>query len=447
MMATNPTGGRPLFPMFDIGRVQHDRIPDWYRSLSVYCQPSLSEGCSNSIMEAMACGLPVITCKTAGYHGTACQDGEIVYIAPGDVDALCSVVEWLRDYPEQAARIGSNARAFALRHQWPDIAARFDEAFEQAAAGHAKHATARQHGQTFAEFDIVTVCTEAFLPCLRLTLPTWLANSGAAGVVVVSDVPAPDWLPGGVEWIADPSLAAADWIEGVQARAKALCNLAAKSADGLRMVVLDSDCAVVRPLFSLAAGAHDLTLTRYSDQSGDNARDLTCNIGVMAMTVNERTRRWLRLWRDVQAAYAAAGHGTTPHKVACDQFAATDLARGRACGVTVRPAPVKTWNHYAETGEDDTGWLARVAADAPCVLHFKGGKWQDETLFAAAIEATRPDIGEGVALERLPVFEERKRPRIDKRAERMHKRHAKELDKESRVVRTEKPQAKGNGNG
>jgi len=440
MMATNPTGGRPLFPLYDIGRVQHDRIPDWYRSLFVYCQPSLSEGCSNSIMEAMACGLPVITCRTAGYHGTACEDhymrenGELLFIEPGGLLELCANVEWLRDNPIEAARIGSNARAFALRHQWPDIAARFDEAFEQAAASHARHATARHHGQAFAEFDIVTVCTEAFLPCLQLTLPTWLANSGAAGVVVVSDVPAPDWLPGGVEWIADPELTSVDWIEGVQARAKALCNLAAKSSDGLRLVVLDTDCAVVRPLFSLAAGDADLTLTRYTDQSGDNARDLTCNIGVMVLTVNERTRNWLVTWVFLQSAYATTGHGTTPHRVACDQFAATDLARGRACGVTVRPAPIKTWNHYAETGEDDAGWLTRIAEDKPCVLHFKGGKWQDAALFDAAIQAACSAIVVETTNEPTPAFAERKRPKIDRRAEREQRRQAKEADRAKRSV-------------
>jgi glycosyltransferase involved in cell wall biosynthesis len=393
MLATNPTGGRPLFPLYDIGRVQHGDIPAWYRSLSVYCQPSLSEGCSNSIFEAMACGLPVITCRSAGYHGTACRDGlcedggEVVFIEPGDIDALCANIEWLRDNPAEAARIGANARAFAMRHQWQYIAAQFDEAFDIAAASHTKHAKARRHGQKFVEFDIVTVCTSAFLPCLRLTLPSWLTNSGAAGVVVVSDVSAPDWLPVGVEWIADPTLAAADWIEGVQARAKALCKLAAKSIDGLRLVVMDADCVVVRPLFELAAGHADLTLNRFSDQSGDDALHRTCAIGMMALAVNERTRRWLDCWLALQTAYAQAGHGTRPGKVACDQLAATDLARGRACGVTVRNVPVEVWNHNNNIGEADAAWLARIAADCPCVLHFKGGKWQDETLFAAAIAA------------------------------------------------------------
>src|SRR5690606_19861689 len=39
---------------------EHADVPRWLRAMDLYCLPSLAEGISNSILEAMACGRPVI---------------------------------------------------------------------------------------------------------------------------------------------------------------------------------------------------------------------------------------------------------------------------------------------------------------------------------------------------------------------------------------------------
>ena len=69
----------------------------------------------------------------------------------------------------------------------------------------------------------------------------------------------------------------------------------------------------------------------------------------------------------------------------CDQYALTDLARGRACGVTVRAMDERIWNSNPET--TDAAWLAEIAAQRPAVLHFKGGRWKNEDLVRRAIAA------------------------------------------------------------
>ena len=61
-----------------IGRVAHDKIPDYLRSADIFVLPSLNEGMSNSILEAMACGLPVVATDTGGSKELIKENGYIV---------------------------------------------------------------------------------------------------------------------------------------------------------------------------------------------------------------------------------------------------------------------------------------------------------------------------------------------------------------------------------
>src|SRR5213075_3184112 len=49
-----------------IGGQPHDRLPDWYSAADLFCLASASEGCPNVLLEALACGCPVITTNVGG---------------------------------------------------------------------------------------------------------------------------------------------------------------------------------------------------------------------------------------------------------------------------------------------------------------------------------------------------------------------------------------------
>ena len=382
-MATKPKPGSDLRePKHNIGLLGHEAMPDFLRGLSVFCQPSTAEGCSNSIMEAMACGLPCIICRESGYHGEVCRDGaaertgEVLFVPPHDAKAVAESIAWLRDFPQQAARIGENARRFALEHSWGIIARKFNSAFESAV----RFVPERKTGI----FHLVTAATQDYADCLRAMLPTWMKNSGAATITVASDGPIAG-LPAGVDVrakLAPP----ANWVAGCMAKAEAVNMLLPEWKDGDRVVFLDADCAVVRNLAPLAEAEEDLTLTRFETDSSRHPRHRgTCAVGAFAVTITPKTRRFLALWLRVQQAYAAAGHGIRPGKIACDQFSMTDIARGRACGVKVRNIDDKVWNSNAE-GSDDA-WLGAIREHRPAVLHFKGGRWKNRDLVDQALVA------------------------------------------------------------
>lgn len=88
-----------------------DDIPDLMRCMDVFVLPSLSEGISNTILEAMACGLPVIATQVGG-NPELISVGETGSLVPAaDHLQLAQVMASYLQQPEMAARLGLQARA------------------------------------------------------------------------------------------------------------------------------------------------------------------------------------------------------------------------------------------------------------------------------------------------------------------------------------------------
>lgn len=61
-----------------LGSIPHQKIVKYYQENDLFILPSLNEGMSNTILEAMACGLPIITTNTGGSSELVCRNGFIV---------------------------------------------------------------------------------------------------------------------------------------------------------------------------------------------------------------------------------------------------------------------------------------------------------------------------------------------------------------------------------
>ena len=87
-----------------------DDILPFLSGADIFVMPSRSEGLSNSILEAMACGLPVIATRVAG-NTDLIEDGvNGVLIEPGNVNHLTNVLTQLITDNEKAAALGLRAR-------------------------------------------------------------------------------------------------------------------------------------------------------------------------------------------------------------------------------------------------------------------------------------------------------------------------------------------------
>jgi glycosyltransferase involved in cell wall biosynthesis len=99
----------------------------------------LAEGCPNSIMEYMACGLPVV-CADSGGCREIVRDGVSGYvIPPRDPVALAARLTYLREHPENRASMGAAGRArIAREFTVPRMVGDYVKAYEESIARRGK---------------------------------------------------------------------------------------------------------------------------------------------------------------------------------------------------------------------------------------------------------------------------------------------------------------------
>ncbi len=75
------------------GYVEYEAVPEVYRRAHVFVSPTYAEGFSNTILEAMASGLAVVSCRSVGVVDCV-RDGENGLLTdPGDVPALTAALQ------------------------------------------------------------------------------------------------------------------------------------------------------------------------------------------------------------------------------------------------------------------------------------------------------------------------------------------------------------------
>jgi glycosyltransferase involved in cell wall biosynthesis len=86
-------------------------VPSWYGRFSVFVNCSHYEGMSNTLLEAMACGLPLAASAVRG-NAEWLKDGEnAAFFAPGDEEGLAGALRILAADPSARARMGRENRA------------------------------------------------------------------------------------------------------------------------------------------------------------------------------------------------------------------------------------------------------------------------------------------------------------------------------------------------
>ena len=89
-------------------------VPDVMRGLDCFVLPSLAEGISNTILEAMSSGMPVIATKVGANEELVVPGSTGGLVRPGDADAIASsMIEYCSD-PALARRLGQAGQRRAI---------------------------------------------------------------------------------------------------------------------------------------------------------------------------------------------------------------------------------------------------------------------------------------------------------------------------------------------
>jgi len=111
-----------------LGQVPDEELAALYRGARCLVYPSLYEGFGIPVLEAMACGTPVVT--SAGGATEEVAGGAAVLVDPHDVSAIAAGIEEADARRDELVRRGlERAREFT----WPHVAAATRRVYEQVA--------------------------------------------------------------------------------------------------------------------------------------------------------------------------------------------------------------------------------------------------------------------------------------------------------------------------
>ena len=115
----------------NLGYVDYDRVPDVYRAADIFVSPTYSEGFSNTILEAMSAGLPVVSCKVVGVVDCVIDGINGLLVPPGNVAALADALARLLDEQLLRMRLSERARReVGERYSWPVVARQIAGVYE-----------------------------------------------------------------------------------------------------------------------------------------------------------------------------------------------------------------------------------------------------------------------------------------------------------------------------
>jgi len=78
------------------GRVPHDVVPEYLACSDIFVLPTLAEGCSNAIVEAMACGLPVVS-SDREYNYDILDRANSILVEPESITEISNAIYLLRN--------------------------------------------------------------------------------------------------------------------------------------------------------------------------------------------------------------------------------------------------------------------------------------------------------------------------------------------------------------
>ena len=130
--APNHPNVRPL------GRISRERLPRLYSTVNMYVTATVADNLPYAILEAMACGLPVVATNVGGIPELVTDGESGLLVPPADPDVLgAAILHLLRD-PDLASRMGKEGRGRVEREfTMAKFVSAYERLFEEMSKPHA----------------------------------------------------------------------------------------------------------------------------------------------------------------------------------------------------------------------------------------------------------------------------------------------------------------------
>jgi phosphatidyl-myo-inositol alpha-mannosyltransferase len=124
--AARPLGAAVRF----VGRVNGER-PEYYGTADLYLCPTTKASFGITLLEAMACGTPLVASDIIGFRELVDGGGEAVLVPPRRPNAWADAVVDLIGDPSRRAAMGATGRTKAGAYAWPRVADRILEVYRR----------------------------------------------------------------------------------------------------------------------------------------------------------------------------------------------------------------------------------------------------------------------------------------------------------------------------
>ena len=100
----------PNLQIIVTGHISPKGLPNYYSLMDVFVHPSLRDGMPNSLLEAMACGKPVITTPVGGMLDLVKDRENGIFVPVNDAEGLANAIQEVFENAELRNRLGKAAR-------------------------------------------------------------------------------------------------------------------------------------------------------------------------------------------------------------------------------------------------------------------------------------------------------------------------------------------------
>jgi glycosyltransferase involved in cell wall biosynthesis len=133
VLVTNADAAGPLARLGNVtlrARVPEPELIGLYRDAAVLIQPMEESTANNAILEALACGLPVVATDVGGVRDYVGSGQAAILTPPGSIDDMVEAILQVTESPDTRSKMSTDARREAERFSWPRVASRVSAIYE-----------------------------------------------------------------------------------------------------------------------------------------------------------------------------------------------------------------------------------------------------------------------------------------------------------------------------